>query len=164
MLTIPFPLLVALNEKGVSKSFPSVSPSSLPTHHAYAVRVLVFTSCFFSLYHPTHPPPRSLPTSPAENDSQSIFTLWSSPLSVVPPIFLSFQPLPLSCFQFSSSSSCVSFSQSFLNISPGHLNCVQQRHTCIINWWKGVWGFDRDLYWLKMTLSGILMICFSCSS
>lgn len=82
MLTISFPLLVALNEKGVSKSFPSVYPSSLPTHHAHTVRVLVFTSCFFSLYHPTHPPPRSLPTSPAENDSQSIFTLWSSPLSV----------------------------------------------------------------------------------
>lgn len=141
MLAISFPLLATLNKKGVSKSFPSVSPSSLPTHHAYAVRVLVFTSCFFlctippTLLHDPSPPLLLKMTL-------SLF-LPSGPLlsQYVPPFFLSFQPLPLSCFQFSSSSSCVSFSQSFLNVSPGHLNCVQQRHTCIINWWKGVWGF-----------------------
>lgn len=135
MLTISFSLLVALNEKGVSKSFPSVSPSSLPTHHAYAVRVLVFTSCFFFLC--TIPPTLLHDPSPPLllKMTLSLF-LPSGPLlsQYVPPIFLSFQPLPLSWFQFSSSSSsCVSFSQSFLNVSSGHLNCVRQRHTCTMN-------------------------------
>lgn len=134
-MSCSFPLLVALNEKGVSKSFPSVSPSSLPTHHDYTVRVLVFTSCFFFLC--TIPPTLLHDPSPPLLLKMTLgLFLPSGPLfsQYVPPIFLSFQPLPLSCFQFSFSSSCISFSQPFLNVSPGHLNCVQQRHTCIMNW------------------------------
>lgn len=112
MHTIFLPLLGALhlNNIGVFKGFPSVSPP--PPPNAYPVRVLVSQVVFSP---PTHPPPPSLPASPAENDSQSIFTLWSSPLLAhsthfpslsnhsYSPVFnslllLSLSPCPCECF------------------------------------------------------------------
>lgn len=51
-------------------------PPSVPPMALLLFKEVLFSQVVFSP--PTYPPPPSLPASPAENDSQSIFTLYSS--------------------------------------------------------------------------------------
>lgn len=75
-------------QRCLKRFFPPAVPPPHPCSPVVptlTVRVLVifFPSCFlsFSLSVPSHPANPPAPT-PAENDSQSIFTFWFSPLSV----------------------------------------------------------------------------------
>lgn len=84
----------------------NASPLSAPSQASHTLppfeRSSVFTSCFLSTRH-TSPP---FSGSPAENDSQSIFTLWSSPMLVCSthffPLFLTSPALLFSILFFFS--------------------------------------------------------------
>lgn len=112
---------------------PSLAPHALPPFK----RSSVFTSCFLST-HPTSSRPPSLPASPAENDSRSIFTLWSSP-----PFF----PLFLTTLTFL-------FSTLFFSLSSCPCECCVRTLDLLLGggsfaWWrhgKIVLGFERAFY------------------
>lgn len=142
------PSHIHLNNIGAFKSFTSVPPISTP------VRVLVSQVVFFP---PTHPPPPSLPASPAENDSVYFYPLVLSSLRPFHPFSLTFKPLLLSCFQFSFLLFLALLHFVIMNITLLHLHlCLEEVHLHD-GQMENVTGFERVFYGGK--LHHLLLSC-----